>query len=50
MKTILTKGVKYIGKRKKGVQDRTGPHEDSYMSRVLNRKGQKSGHKKGDCK
>ncbi len=40
----------FIGKKKRGVRDGTGPHEESYMSRVLNRKGKKSGRKQGDCK
>ena len=37
-----------IGKGKRGKQDGTGPHEDSYMNRV-GRSGRKAGHKKGKC-
>ncbi len=38
-----------IGKEKPGKRDGTGPYKNSYMSRVLNRKGKKAGHKRGNC-
>jgi len=41
--------VLFIGKKKPGVQDGSGPFEGSYMSRILGRKGKKAGNKRGDC-
>ena len=38
-----------MGKNKRGKQDGTGPHKDSYMAKT-SRSGKKSGHKRGKCK
>ena len=38
-----------MGKHRRGVRDGTGPFKDSYMYKVLGRRGPMAGHRRGKC-
>ena len=48
--TKLSRRMIKMGKYRRGVPDGTGPYKDSYMYKVLGRRGPRAGRRRGKCK